>query len=217
VAFVIGSSLLGGCAHEPAPARAHVAAPTYASEEQEARTALRAFDLEPARPTLIDEAPTRAAFEERTGVSDPIVKAWTTFDVVTLAPLATWADRSRPAIVARLTHELCHAAIEQRFETLERARAARIPRFFEEGVCSVVAAQDEARAPLETLRGTPMSDALAAQAFRDDPARAYAAAHHLMAAARAGAPGCVERALDAELGQPASALWDAAVARAGDS
>jgi hypothetical protein len=229
--FVLGSTLVAACAHpsQSAPARAAPLAPITARDaarlppvivaaERAARERLRPFSLEPQRPVLIQVARSRAQFEEETGQTDPLLRAWTEIDVVTFAPLETWSDRSPRAVAARVAHELCHAAIAQRFGSRERVRAAHLPRFFEEGACSVAADQAELRLPLQEVRARATEDVLSADAFRRDPALSYAAAHHLMAAVRAahgddvfasivdaaaedGAPGCVERALEARLGR----------------
>jgi hypothetical protein len=153
------------------------------------------------------------------------LRAWTVFDAVHLAPLATWRDSTDDAVLARLTHELCHAGVEQRFGSAERARAARIPRFFEEGACSVVAAQGPARLSLDEVRARAAHDTppLDPDSFTRDPQLAYAAAHHLMHALvehdphafrrildRAvddGAAGCVERAIEAETARSVADLW----------
>lgn len=173
--------------------------------------------------TTVEVAPDEASFRASTGQAAPaVLRAWTTFRTITFMPLSTWSDSKGPAVVARLAHELCHAAIYQSFGTEERARGAQIPRFFEEGVCSVVAGQK--RMPRDELLARAPAQPFDAALFSNDPDVAYAAAHHalalvehqrgqgafariLRAAAEDGAPGCVERALEKEMGVDPPGLW----------
>ena len=180
---------------------------------------------------------TLEAFIRATHQAEYTLRAWTTFDRVDLAPLSSWNKRSDDNVSARLAHELCHAAVYQAFGSQERAKSARVARFFFEGACSVVAGQGDERLPLVDVVTRARLDPIAAShpfdaaLFHDNPALAYAIAHHAMAwvvahadtdaphvfarviraAADDGAPGCVERALAKETGLDVDALWRAVV------
>jgi hypothetical protein len=149
---------------------------------------------------------TREEFERAAQHGGDGLRAWTSFDVVDFAPLADWTNSDDDAVIARLTHELCHAAVEQRFGTRERAHAARIPRFFTEGACTLVAGQERVDVGDATI---PDDDA-----FDANPAAAYARAYRTLLplqarlgkrifarilddAAADGKPGCMLRALHA--------------------
>ena len=116
-----------------------------------------------------------------TGQSAPWLRAWTTFTTVHLLTPDYWRDHSLEAKQERLTHELCHLAIYQRFPSNEAAREANIPNWFLEGSCSALAGQGKRRVPFDVLR---------ARLRGADPLRApphshhlaYAAAHHAVAA-----------------------------------
>jgi hypothetical protein len=105
------------------------------------------------------------------------------------------------------------------------------PRLFEEGACSVAAAQGAQRLPLfeagQRLRGQNWREA-----FASDPEAAYALAHAcverleaangpqlvarvLARAAADGLAGAVERALIAETGHTLEGLWDVVTADIG--
>lgn len=188
-----------------------------------ARARLVDLGLGPVFETRIRVAPSMQAFHAITGTRDPLLRAWTAYDVIHLAPLGSWTDASDLQLERRLTHEFCHAALHQRFGTPRQAQAARIPRFFEEGVCSVLADQGSARLALDEICSSA-DPPLTARDFDSDATRAYAAAHHVMARIRDeagadvfirvlnvavadGAPGCVERALVQMTGRDVVAWW----------
>lgn len=203
---------------EPAPA----AIIASALPEALARLDTRGFVLR--RVTRVVVHTDEAGFFQATGQDDPGLRAWTTFDTIHLMPLQLWAQSDRAAVVERLAHELCHAAIYQRFGTEKRARAAELPRFFEEGTCSVVAGQDARRMPKEHVVALAPPMPFDVAVFRGDPEIAYAAAHHAMAlldetrgpgflasivdqAATDGGPGSIERALEKAIGTSVEGLW----------
>lgn len=201
---------------------------------EEARTRLLAHGLALPRglTLVVHEEP--GEFRAATGQTEPALRAWTTFDRVHLVHPRHWGDDSPATRTARLTHELCHAALLHHFVDMDAAVAARIPRFFTEGACSVVAGQE--RLPLAlVLAASNGALPLTIETFTRDPELAYGAAHALAlelerahgsrvfasvmeAAARDGAAGCVERALltltDA---YDIPALWQRAVDSAVDS
>lgn len=168
------------------------------------------------------------SFREASGQIDPALRAWSTWSTVHLMPLSTWTRHDAEGVLQRITHELCHIAIYQRFGTEARARAVRIPRFFDEGTCSIVAGQ--IRPDLMTIAFVAPPNPLEPGLFIADPEIAYAAAHHAIAfldgtlapgwldevlarAAADGAPGAVERALLAVSGYDSASLWRAVVAK----
>ncbi len=120
-----------------------------------------------------------AGFVRATGRTTPSLRAWTTWQTVHLMPRATWQRGDEEAVVARLAHELCHAALVQRRDDFADALAHRGPRFVGEGVCSVVAEQGRERMPLATVRAR--IDDGARVDFDDDPTFSYALAHHVFA------------------------------------
>lgn len=190
--------------------------------EATARLAARGFALRQSTRVVVHPDP--MSFFRATGQHDPGLRAWTTFETVHLMPLDVWAQADHAAVVERLAHELCHAALYQSFGSEARARAAAIPRFFEEGTCSVIAEQGPRRMSKEDVvaLAPPMPFDIAV--FRGDPDVAYAASHHALAlldetrgrfflvgivadAAREGGPGCVERALARAVGTDVPGLW----------
>jgi hypothetical protein len=123
------------------------------------------------------------AFVAATGQTTPTLRAWTTWSTVHLLPRWTWRLDDDDATVARLTHELCHAALHQRHPDATTAERRRAPRFVTEGVCSVVAGQSRERAARDDVRrAVARGDRVD---FDDDPAFAYAYAHHVFAAVEA--------------------------------
>ncbi len=202
---------------------------------ERAREQLRAFDLElPAGATRLVVHDTTASFVAATGHDEPALRAWTTWSAVHLMHPRRWGDDSEATRTERITHELCHAAVLHAFADQAAAVAARVPRFFAEGACSVVAGQ--ARLPLGAVVARAAGALpLTVAWFTDDPDVAYGASHALAAlvvrdhgtgafariledAARDGRPGCVERALLALTGAPdVVALWRRAVDRSVDS
>jgi hypothetical protein len=120
-----------------------------------------------------------AGFVRATGQTTATLRAWTTWDTVHLLPRDTWQRSDDDAVVARLTHEACHAALAQRHQDVDDARSHRPPRFVSEGVCSVVAEQAESRlGPDEVvarLEGGARVD------FDENPTFSYAFAHHVFA------------------------------------
>ena len=124
-------------------------------------------------------------FVRATGQTIPSLRAWTTYDEVHLLPPDTWRQHGPLHAEERLAHELCHAAVYQQLGTKAHARSLRLPRFVFEGICSVVAGQEARRAPLALIRQRlvehSVEDLLGNDAFADDGAIAYGAAHHLFA------------------------------------
>lgn len=164
------------------------------------------------------------SFFAATKQTDTATRAWTTWSTVHLMPLSTWAKHDDEGVRQRVTHELCHVALYQRFGSEQQAKAARIPRFFEEGLCSVVAQQE--RPDLVTIAYVAPPMPFEMTHFLADPEVAYAAAHHAIAfldrklepawlddvldkASKDGTAGCVERALLSVTGYDAASLWRA--------
>lgn len=190
--------------------------------EATARLAARGLALRRSTRVVVHPDPT--SFFRATGQHDPGLRAWTTFATVHLMPLDVWAQADHAAVVERLAHELCHAALYQSFGSEERARGAAIPRFFEEGTCSVIAEQGPRRMSREETVALAPPMPFDVAVFRGDPDIAYAASHHTLAlldetrgrsflvgivdhAAREGGPGCVERALARAVGTDVHGLW----------
>lgn len=198
----------------------------------EARLAARGLALHVATTITLHTDP--RSFMEASGQGDPELRAWTTYDEIHLMPLSSWTHVDAKSIEERLAHELCHAALYQNFASGERARAARIPRFFDEGACSVVAGQGARRLSAHQVVALAPRMPLDIATFRDDPELAYAAAHHAMAlldarygpmffstlirdAARDGSAGCVERALERVLATGVEGLWQLLVDSVGEA
>jgi hypothetical protein len=186
------------------------------------RLAARGFTLSETTRIVVHASPFE--FARATGKTDAELRAWTTFRTVHLMPLDLWHDSTPEAVVERVAHELCHAAIYQRFGSEERARKAAIPRFFEEGTCSVVAGQEARRMPRDHVVALAPPQPLHREIFHGDPELAYAAAHHVMAllderhgpsflariveeAAADGAAGSIERAILRATGLDPEGLW----------
>lgn len=169
-----------------------------------------------------------AAFREGSGRRASWLRAWTEFQRVHVSPPRAWRHRSARALLERLTHELCHAAVFQSFGSEKAALFARIPWWFSEGTASVVADQGARRAPLDVVLAWAGEESpLERTRFsHGEEALAYSAAHHAMAlvkrrhgpqvfgevlrlARRDGAPGCVERSLLSRAKLDAKALWRA--------
>lgn len=230
----LGSTLgaLGviGCASAPTAASTARAEPTWtAAHVERAQPRLREHGLSLRPRTLsIVVHDDIDAFRADTGQSEPALRAWTTFHRMHLLHPRHWGDDSETTRTQRITHELCHAALLHHFADEAAARAARVPRFFTEGVCTVVAGQE--RLPLaEIVARAPDELPLTIDAFERDPEVAYAAStalarllveEHgplvftrvLSAAAREGGPGCVERALLEVSGdRDVPALWQRVV------
>ncbi len=165
-----------------------------------------------------------AGFVRATGQTTASLRAWTTWDTVHLLPRDTWSRDDDDAVVARLAHELCHAALAQRRADVDDARAHRAPRFVTEGACSVVAQQAVERMPLADVR-VRVDDGERVD-FDDDPVFAYALAHHVFAsfvACRGDSAllDVVDRAaggerVEALLGDDPTAWLDGCVANAGE-
>jgi len=117
-------------------------------------------------------------FVSATGQTTDTLRAWTTPTAVHLLVGPVARDNEPDRIGRRVTHELCHVGLWARVGP-ERARAARVPRALEEGVCSVVAGQHEERADRDwvvaEVAGGRTID------FVDDSSFAYAFAHHVTA------------------------------------
>jgi hypothetical protein len=231
-----GSSLVAalvlwaaGCASAP-PAPSPSATPTAPAADwatpyvAQARATLATYELPlpPEVPLLVYAD--RASFARATGHDEPALDAWTAFDGVRLVDPRRWGDDSEATRAARLTHELCHVAMLRFFADEAAVRAARIPRFFTEGACSVIA--DQARlSPTEVVLRSGARLPLTAERFVTDPDVAYGAAHALAKelvhdygpsvfswilaeAAKDGSAGCVERALLSLTGaKDVPALW----------
>ncbi len=248
MALLFGSSGVGvfACVHPPQPDVQHANdarsdAPKITITDgalrlalNDARVRLAQHGLEIRRPTNVIVSPDMRVFADdirgHGGTVNALTRAYTVFDTIWLAPLDAWADGSAPSQVARLSHELCHAAIEQAFGTQDRAARARIPRFFEEGACSVVARQQPARLPFSDRRLRSRQAPIDSRTFDADPDVAYAAAHHLMAFVVEGSPdalgeilrrasgdaqpGCVERAFVDVVHMSPQQAWTQLQARA---
>jgi len=118
------------------------------------------------------------AFVAETGQLHETVRAWSRYNRVDLLTLASWQRRDGDDVVARLAHELCHQAIWQRCGSEDAARAAKMPRAWVEGLCSVVAGQGAERMPKDAV----VADVASGRAvdFDDDSTFAYAVAHHVV-------------------------------------
>lgn len=179
---------------------------------ERAQRSLRAHGLA-LRPgtTSIAIHQTTASFVAATGAEQPALRAWTSWGAVHLLHPRLWGDDSDVVRTQRLTHELCHAALLHAFTDEQTAIAARVPRFFTEGACSIVAGQ-ERLSTADVIAGAAGALPLTADWFVRDPDVAYGAARALAAmlerdhgprvfaavmesAARDGRAGCVERAL----------------------
>lgn len=196
---------------------------------ERAQRALRAYGLAlRPRTTSIAVHETTASFVAATGQEQAALRAWTTWGTVHLLHPRLWGDDGDAVRTQRLTHELCHAALLHSFADEPTAIAARVPRFFTEGACSVVAGQARV-SPVEVIARAAGALPLTVDWFARDPDAAYGAAHALAtllerdygprafatvmeAAARDGRAGCVERALLALTGAPSvPALWQRVV------
>lgn len=220
-----GGGALVGCASAPPTAHAAATAPTHTPaptqtaelppwllphlEDARAKLAAHGLALPPAVKLVVHDE-TRS-FVAATGQSQPALRAWTGFGRVDLLHPRLWGDDSPATRSARLTHELCHAALLGFFVDENAAATARIPRFFSEGACSVVAGQQ--RNPVaEVVAGAAGALPLTIDTFERDPDLAYGASHALAEllvqthgprvfarvmelAVRDGSAGCVERAL----------------------
>lgn len=207
--------------HEQGPAE-HTWTEVHTARGQ---AALRAYGLA-LRPnaTRIVVHDTTASFVAATGHDEPALRAWTTWSTVHLLHPRRWNEDSDVARAQRITHELCHAALLHAFADERSAIAARVPRFFTEGACSVIAMQR--RLPLtDVITGAQGALPLTIEWFTDDPDVAYGASHALAlwlvrqhgpgvfaqvvaVAAQDGRAGCVERALLTLTAAPdVPALW----------
>ncbi|MBM4282430.1 MAG: hypothetical protein FJ137_17310 [Deltaproteobacteria bacterium] len=150
-----------------------------------------------------------ASFVRATGRTTSTLRAWTTWRTVHLLPRWTWASASEPATVARVAHELCHAALHQRHPDETAALARRAPRFVTEGVCSVLADQGAERMPIASVRARLHEQPDERVDFDADPVFAYGYAHHVFAAlAACRGPAALLAAVDdtAEGGRVEAAL-----------
>lgn len=116
-------------------------------------------------------------FVAATGQTVPSLRAWTVDHAVHLLTLDTWRSTDDDDVARRLTHELCHVALTDRLRLLPDP--APLPRLVTEGVCSVVAEQDDERADAAAVADA--LDAGRAIDFDDDSSFAYAVAHHVIA------------------------------------
>ncbi len=138
---------------------------------------LQAYGLVIRGPVTILIHDDVAGFVRATGQTRASLRAWTTWGVVHLLPRSTWNDASGEATTARVAHELCHVALFHRHRDEADARAHRAPFFVTEGICSVVAAQENHRLPLAAVQAR----ADEAIDFEGGPSFAYAYAHHVVA------------------------------------
>jgi hypothetical protein len=93
-----------------------------------ARDRLRDFGLELRLTTTITVHANVDSFIAATGQTDGNLRAWTTFHEVHLLDRWTWHNTDDTHTRARITHELCHAALYQALGADEAAaRAARPP------------------------------------------------------------------------------------------
>lgn len=247
VLCALALSALGGCAaglsQAPTERRAPLATRPPARsdlppwlrphlEEAHARLLDRGLALPRGLTVVVHEEP--GEFRTATGQGELALRAWTTFERVHLLHPRHWGDDSPATRTARLTHELCHAALLHHFVDMDAAVAARIPRFFTEGACSVVAGQERLALVL-VIAASRGALPLTIDAFARDPELAYGASHALAlelerahgprvfatvmeAAATDGAAGCVERALLKLTGaRDVPALWQRVVDSAVDS
>lgn len=250
--LAVGSTAVVGCATDrPAPPRAlrvegaagslallfpAAARPDPAAwlvdAAEHALARLAHHELALGTRCLVRLHPTVLAFVEATGRTEAWLRAWASWDTVDVLAPVHWQDPSQLARRQRLAHELTHCATWHAFLDEDRARAAHLPWWFEEGVASAVAEQGERRMPrdlvLARTAAAGISNPLAVGDLvaRDQPL-AYAAAHHAIAAllAREGrgvvrrvldeaaagppGPGALERALPAVTGLDVAGLWAA--------
>ncbi len=118
------------------------------------------------------------AFAAATGEDTDTLRAWSRYGRIHLMTRASWQRRDDVAVARRLTHELCHVALWRRCGSEAAARAAKMPRAWVEGVCSVVADQgadrvDKASVVAELGDGRVVD-------FEGDSTFAYAVAHHVV-------------------------------------
>jgi hypothetical protein len=113
-------------------------------------------------------------FVAATGQLGDTVRAWSTIDGVHLLTLASWYAADDETLQRRLAHELCHVAL------FRRTRAGRPPpRAIAEGLCSVVATQDDERLPRDDVRRRTAAGER--PDFDADSVFAYGVAHHVVA------------------------------------
>ena len=154
-----------------------------------------------------------SALHRATGRSEPWLRAYTRAATVDVVDPALWRARTWPLPLERLTHELCHAAVLQRFASDEALRAARLPPWLSEGAASVVACQGLRRMPIDVVTARAAgSNPLDPSWLERDHEVAYAAAHWAVAllVARTG-PQIIVDLVDASRRVPLEqALHDAA-------
>jgi hypothetical protein len=189
---------------------------------------LAPYELALRTPTLIEVHDSETSFAEASGRSEPWLRAYTRFDRIDVLRRPRREEVERET-VQLFAHELCHAALVQRFDGAAQVRAARFPPWFAEGTCSVIAEQQAMRMPLALVRARAPADPLAPEQIVDDHHVAYAAAHFAMAFAferfgkqlavrvvdRAKRGGTIEAAFTAETGLDRGSLWAAVVAADG--
>jgi hypothetical protein len=130
-------------------------------------------------------------FVAATGRVTDTLRAWSTVAGIDLLTLASWHRQDDEAVRRRVAHEVCHVAL---FRRTQGGRAP--PRALAEGLCSVVAGQEDERLPLDEVRararaGEPLD-------FDGDSAFAYGVAHHVVDGIwRCRGPGALLAAVDA--------------------
>jgi hypothetical protein len=134
------------------------------------------------------------AFVRATGQTVPTLRAWAGRNRIDFLAPWMWMHTD---VNARVTHEVCHAAL---YQQMTDAAARAIPRSVEEGLCSVLAGQANVRATWSSIiDDAPIFDVFADDAFVSSPTVAYGAAHELMQ--RAIAAGMTVEELVAALAQ----------------
>jgi hypothetical protein len=167
-------------------------------------------DLNLLRATSVRVHDDVDSFVAATGQVVETLRAWSSIDGVELLTPESWYARDKAAIERRVAHELCHVAIFQ------RSRSRPPPRALAEGICSVVAGQDNERLSLNEVKRGVANDA--PLDFMSDSRFAYGVAHHVIAglvrcrgliAVRAAIDAIADGAeVDAALGAPPLSFLD---------
>lgn len=177
---------------------------------------LQTWGLAWRHPVVVEIHSEPSTFIRATGHTVPTLRAWSTWQRIDLLATDTWASATDVDVEERLTHELCHLGTWHRAANEVQARA--LPRFVSEGVCSVVASQEQLR--LDAPAVLRNLDAGRTIDFTNDSPFAYAVAHHVVAGlVRCRGAGAVVAVIDAvyagvdvvsALGSPPRALVQAA-------
>jgi hypothetical protein len=148
---------------------------------------LRAAGLDIQQATTIEVHADVDSFVKRTGVTNANLRAWSTAQRIDLIDRWAWRNADDEHTIARLTHELCHAAVYQRLHALQvkaDVPDSTPPRTLQEGLCSWVARQGPDRMPWPDVvawhREHSNVDVFADAAFDQHTDVAYGAAHHLV-------------------------------------